>query len=87
MTTFDSIVKQHGDDFTQQSIDTLIANFNREVGSCAGTAARLAFNLVNIEELKRRGIDVSAVYDGTIIKFAHHVQLDGTGTKLVLTED
>ena len=87
MTTFDSIVKQNGYDFTQQSIDTLIANFNREVGSCAGTAARLAFNLVNIEELKRRGIDVSAVYDGTIIKFAHLVQLDGTGTKLVLTED
>ena len=41
---------------------TLTANFNHEVGSRAGTAARLEFNLVNIEELKRRGIDVSAVY-------------------------
>lgn len=87
MTTFDSIIKQHGYDFTQQSIDTLIANFNREVGSRAGTAARLAFNLVNIEELKRRGIDVSAVYDGTLIKFSHRVQLDESGTRLVLTED
>ena len=87
MSKLDSILKDFGYDFTQQSIDTLIANFNREVGSRAGTAARLAFNLVNIEELKHRGIDVSAVYDGTIIKFAHHVQLDDTGTKLVLTED
>ena len=87
MTTLDSIIKEFGYDFTQQSLDTLIANFNREVGSRAGSAARLAFNLVNIEELKRRGIDVSAVYDGTIIKFAHAVTLDNTGTKLVLTED
>ena len=71
----------------EQSSQDGLANFNREVGSRAGTATRLAFNLVNIEELKRRGIDVSAVYDGTIIKFAHHVQLDDTGTKLVLTED
>lgn len=87
MTTLDSIIKEFGYDFTQQSLDTLIANFNREVGSRAGSAARLAFNLVNIEELKRRDIDVSVVYDGTIIKFAHAVTLDNTGTKLVLTED
>ena len=87
MSKLDSFLKDFGYDFTLQSIDTLITNFNREVGSRAGTAARLAFNLVNIEELKRRGIDVSAVYNGTIIKFAHHVKLDDTGTKLVLTED
>ena len=87
MSTLDSMIKEFGFDFTQMSIDTLIANFNREVGSRAGTAARLAFYLINIEELKRRGIDVSAVYDGTTIMFAHHVQLDNTGTKLVFTED
>ncbi len=87
MSTLDSIIKEFGFDFTQMSIDSLIANFNREVGSRAGTAARLAFNLVNIEELMRRGIDVSEVYDGTTIKFAHTVMLDDSGTKLVLTQD
>jgi len=87
MTKLDSIIEQFGFDFTQMSIDTLIANFNKEVGSRAGTQARLAFNLVNIEELKHRGIDVSAVYDGTTIMFAHEVKLDESGTKLVLTED
>ena len=62
MSKLDSFLKDFGYDFTLQSIDTLLANFNREVGSRSGTYARLAFNLVNIEELKRRGIDVSAVY-------------------------
>lgn len=86
MSTLDSIINDFGYNFTQKSIDTLIDNFNKEVGSRAGTHARLAFNLVNIEELKRRGIDVSAVYDGTTILFAHKVRLDDTGTKLVLIE-
>ncbi len=86
MSTLDSIIKDFEFDFTQMSIDTLIANFNREVGSRAGTAARLAFNLVNINELQRRGIDVSAAYDGTIIKFSKAVELDQTGTRLVIKE-
>lgn len=87
MSTFDSIIKDFEFDFTQMSIDTLIANFNREVGLRAGTAARLAFNLVNINELQRRGIDVSAVYDGTVIKFSKRVELDTSGTKLVLCQE
>lgn len=87
MSNLDSIIKEFGFDFTQISVETLIANFNREVGSRAGTSARLAFNLVNIEELKRRGIDVSAVYDGTVIKFAHKVELNELGTKLVLIKE
>lgn len=86
MTTVDSIIKDWYD-FTKQSNDTLIANFNQEVGASAISSARLAFHFVNLEELKRRGIDVSAVFDGSIIKFVHHVQLDDTGTNLVLTED
>lgn len=69
MSKLDSFLKDYCYDFTQQSIDTLIANINREVGSRVSTTARPVFNLVNIGELKRRGIDVSTVYDGTIILF------------------
>ena len=63
MSTLDSIIKDFEFDFTQMSIDTLIANFNREVGSRAGTAARLAFNLVNINDasLSKLNIKISCL--------------------------
>lgn len=37
---------------------------------------RAAHNQTLIDELVRRDIDVSAVFDGTAISFAHHVKLD-----------
>ena len=73
--------------FAKSTPNNLVKNFNREVGNLGFNSQRAAYDVALIDEFIRRGIDVSAVYDGTIIKFAHHVQLDDTDTKLVLTED
>jgi hypothetical protein len=37
-----------------------------------------------IDEFQRRGIDVSAVYDGKVITFAHTVRYDLPNNKLVV---
>ena len=37
-----------------------------------------------IDEFQRRGIDVSSVYDGKAISFAHPVRYDIQGSKLVI---
>lgn len=37
---------------------------------------RAAHDRALIDELVRRGVDVSAVFDGTTLSFAHHVVLD-----------
>jgi hypothetical protein len=37
-----------------------------------------------IDEFQRRGIDISAVYDGDNISFAHPVRYDMQGNKLII---
>lgn len=71
-----SIYNDFAEQFAASSITSLVDSFNREVGNRGWTSARAAHDLALIDELKRRGIDVSAVFDGTAISFAHHVGLD-----------
>ena len=37
---------------------------------------RAAHDKALIDEVVRRGVDVSSVFDGTTTSFAHHVELD-----------
>lgn len=71
-----SIYNDFAEQFAASSITSLVDSFNRQVGNRGWTSARAAHDLALIDELKRRGIDVSAVFDGTVISFAHHVELD-----------
>lgn len=71
-----SIYNDFAEQFAASSITSLVDSFNRQVGNRGWTSARAAHDLALIDELKRRGIDVSAVFDGTAISFAHHVELD-----------
>lgn len=71
-----SIYNDFAEQFAASSITLLVDSFNRQVGNRGWTSARAAHDLALIDELKRRGIDVSAVFDGTTISFAHHVGLD-----------
>ena len=71
-----SIYNDFAEQFAASSITSLVDSFNRQVGNRGWTSARAAHDLALIDELKRRGIDVSAVFDGTVISFAHHVGLD-----------
>lgn len=54
----------------------LVESFNRQVGNRGFTSARAAHDVALIRELVRRGIDVSAVYDGKWISFAKRVVLN-----------
>ena len=69
--------------FAAATTQSLITEFNRQVGSNAWTSARAMHDEVLITELQGRGIDVSAVYDGRSIDFSRPVRLDETTSSLV----
>lgn len=54
----------------------LVESFNSQVGNRGFTSARAAHDVALIREFIRRGIDVSAVYDGKGISFAKRVKLN-----------
>lgn len=62
--------------FAAGTIPSLVESFNNQVGKRCFNSARAAYDQALIDELVRRGIDVSAVFDGTTISFAHYVELD-----------
>lgn len=70
--------------FAASSISSLLESFNHEVGNRGWNSTRSFHDAALIDELVRRGIDVSAVYDGKKISFAHHVVLENN--KLVISE-
>lgn len=70
--------------FAQADLLTLIANFNREVGLRGFNSQHAAHDVALIDELIRRGIDVSAIYDGSAISFANHIAIDEAGKAIVL---
>lgn len=70
--------------FAAASLSSLVDSFNRQVGNHGFNSARSAHDVTLVNEFVRRGIDVSAVSDGHSISFAHHIQLDTSGTRLVL---
>lgn len=72
--------------FAQDDLFTLIANFNRQVGNRGFNSQRAAHDVALIDELIRRGIDVSVIYDGTTIKFANLIDIDEAGKTIILQE-
>ena len=69
--------------FRAASIQSLVEEFNRQVGSNAWTSARAVHDQALIAELQGRGIDLSAVYDGRSVNFSRPVRLDETTSSLV----
>lgn len=62
--------------FAATTLTSLVKSFNSQVGNRGFNSMRAAHDRALIDELVRRGIDVSAVFDGTTISFAHCVELD-----------
>ena len=62
--------------FAATTLTSLVESFNNQVGNRGFNSMRAAHDRALIYELVRRGIDVSAVFNGTVISFAHHVGLD-----------
>lgn len=69
--------------FAAASTQSLITEFNRQVGSSAWTSTRAIHDQALITELQSRGIDLSAVYNGRSINFSRPVRLDETTSSLV----
>ncbi len=69
--------------FAAASTQSLITEFNRQVGSSAWTSSRAVHDQALVAELQGRGIDLSAVYDGRSIDFSRPVCLDEKINSLV----
>ena len=67
----------------KKSVDALVAEFNRQVGSTAWTSIRGLHDSVLIDTLIAKGVDVSAVYDGVDISFARKIKLNDNKTKVL----
>ena len=64
-------------------VNQLVEYFNREVGHRGWTSERAAYDAALIDALINKGIDISAVYDGTSITFKHQVTFDPDNRKLM----
>lgn len=82
------VTKEYYDELTEsmakRSVESLIAEFNKQVGSRAWTSIRGLHDSVLIDTLIAKGVDVSAVYDGVEISFARKISLNADKTKVIL---
>ena len=67
-----------------QSTETLVEQFNAQVGKRCWASARAAHDTALIDTLIDRGMDVSVVYDGENLSFKEHVVLNEDLNKLFL---
>ena len=68
--------------FADMQIPELVTVFNHQVGNTGWTGIRACHDQALIDEFLRRGIDVSAIYNGKAISFAHPVRYDITDNRL-----
>lgn len=82
------VTEEYYDELTEsmakRSVESLIAEFNKQVGSRAWTSIRGLHDSVLIDTLIAKGVDVSAVYDGVEISFARKIALNSDKTKVIL---
>ncbi len=69
--------------FAAASPQSLVEEFNRQVGSNAWTSVRAVHDQALIAELQGRGINLSAVYDGHSMDFSRHIRLVETTFSLI----
>ena len=70
--------------FADIQIPELVTIFNAQVQNRGWSSMRAYHDQALIDEFQRRGIDVSAVYDGKVITFAHSIRYDLPNNKLVV---
>jgi hypothetical protein len=86
MSTNNNSVSDFAARFAAASTQSLVEEFNRQVGSNAWTSARAVYDQELIAELQFRGIDITRIYDGHSIDFSHHIRLDETINTLILID-
>ena len=70
--------------FADMQITELVNIFNRQVGNRGWTSMRAYHDQALIDEFLRRGIDVSDIYNGKAISFAHPVRYNITDNRLAI---
>lgn len=82
------VTKEYFDELNESmakmSVEALVKEFNKQVGSRAWTSLRGLHDSVLIDTLIAKGVDVSAVYDGASISFARKIALNADKSKVVL---
>ena len=69
---------------SRRSVESLIAEFNQQVGSRAWASIRGVHDSILIDTLIAKGIDMSAVYDGVTITFSKKIKLNEDKNKVVV---
>ena len=69
------------------SIQELVDIFNQSVGNRGWTSMRAVHDQILIDEMIRRGIDVSAIHKGNTTNFSQKVVYDETQQKLLIAVD
>ena len=81
------VTKEYFDELKEsmakQSVESLIAEFNQQIGNSTFTSIRDLHDSVLIDTFIEKGIDVSAIYDGVTISFDHKVKLNGNKVETI----
>lgn len=67
----------------KMDVESLISEFNALVGKRYWCSARAAHDAALINTLIKKGVDVSAIYDGTSISFARKIALSEDKTRIM----
>jgi len=70
-------------EMAERSVESLVDEFNKQVGNTGWTSIRGFHDSVLIDTLIAKGVDVSAVYDGVNISFKKKVSLNETRTIII----
>lgn len=75
--------KELQDSMAKRSVESLVEEFNQQVGRQAWTSVRGVHDSVLVDTLVARGVDMSAVYDGVIISFKRKIKLNNDKTCVI----
>ena len=67
----------------KRSVESLVEEFNRQVGRRSWTSIRGVHDSLLIDSLIAKGVDVSAIYDGVEISFAKKIALNKDKNKII----
>ncbi len=67
----------------KMDVESLISEFNALVGKRYWSSARTSHDAALIDTLIKKGVDVSAIYDGSSISFARKVVLSEDKSKII----
>lgn len=68
--------KELQESMAARSVESLIEEFNQQVGKRSWTSVRGLHDTVLVETLVAKGIDMSLVYDGVVISFNRKIKLN-----------